>query len=1033
MKSPSLHLIQLLLVIIMTIPSAIGQTYSPTHLHNIEVVVHRGANYLAPENTIASAFAALKHGATWIEVDVRQSKDGILYNLHDATLDRTTNGKGEISKLNSAEIDKLDAGSWFRSEFTGLHVPRIADMLDMLQGKASVFFDVKPGVSVKNLIELVRKKGFDKRSFFWFADPDMLNTFVQLVPDWKVKVNASDINSLKKWMKICKPAVVEVQIKNITPKFSTFCTKHHIRIMAAIQNASETDYLEAIRLQPDLVNLDKPELFKTLFKKQKYSLLDYVNTMTGTAPSVTHTAGLFGKHTEEYGQTLPAVLEPNGMNFWTPQTQDTERKCIAPYYYKDNRIQGFRNSHWIVGGCTQDYGSMTLMPISGNLKWKPEERASHFTHQTEISTPAYYSVFLADYHIQAEMTGRSRSAIFRFNYAKDTDDAWLIIQPNSDENEGYLEIDLNKRQIRGYNPVHRIYQGWGEPAGFAGYFVIQLENDITGYGVFSDSIRHDGKLAIGKLNTSFYPNTNITDKTLTIGSTEQIGAYIRVRLNKQQMRLKVGTSFTGIDGALRNLEHEIPHWDFDRTRNELTQIWQQQLAKIEVSQRDTLQLRKFYSAVYRTAFLPHTLNDVDGSYPSFATGRPIKKTAAGRNYYDDFSMWDTFRALHPLLTITSPTKEADMMQSLVDKYTEGGWLPIFPCWNSYTAAMIGDHCSSVLADAYVKGIRNFDIQKAYEGMRRNAFESPATFADYKNGMGRRALDSYLKYGYIPLEDSVKEAFHQNEQVSRTLEYAYDDFSVAQVARLLGKSTDYQLLKQRSTNYKNVINPVTGYAQGKFADGHFLTTASPFTFQPFITEGAPCHYTWFIPHDIYGLVQQMGGKQSFTLKLDSMFSQKRYWHGNEPCHQIPYLFNYIGQPWKTQRAVRHIMDTEYLDAPGGLSGNDDAGQMSAWYVFSAIGFYPVCPGSPYYIIGSPSMQETCIRLEDGKTFRIIAPNASERNIYVRSVLLNGKKYTKNYISHADIIKGGVMEFDMSDAPSTEWGSASTSCPPDLMKQ
>lgn len=763
---------------------------------------------------------------------------------------------------------------------------------------------------------------------------------------------------------------------------------------------------------------------------KRHSLLPYVNTMVGTAPSTTHTAGLFGKHTEEFGQTLPAVLEPNGMNFWVAQTRDSEKKCSAPYYYKDTQIQGFRNSHWIVGGCTQDYGSMTLMPVAGALKCLADERASGFAHDEEVSTPAYYAVTLRDYGIRAEMTGRSRSGIFRFAYPSANEEAWLVVQPNSDEGEGWVEVDPEKRQIRGYNPVHRIYQGWGQPAGFAGFFVIQLKDEIIDYGVFQDGERWMGKLAIGK-QSAYYASPIAPENSLVRPFAEKAGAFVRLRLSNREALVKVGTSFTSMEAALRNLEAEIPDWNFDKHRQHLEQIWERKLSQIAVKSNDTTQLRKFYSALYRTAFLPHALNDVDGRYPSFATGRPIRQTAKGRNYYDDFSMWDTFRALHPLLTITAPELTADMMQSLVDKYEEGGWMPIFPCWNSYTAAMIGDHCASVLADAWVKGIRNFDMAKAYEGMRRNAFESPASFAEYENGMGRRALSSYLKYGYIPLEDSVKEAFHKNEQVSRTMEYAYDDFALAQVARLLGRKADERVLMRRALNYRNVIDPRTGYAQGRFADGRFVEGKSAFTFQSFITEGAPCHYTWFAPQDVYGLMQTMGGRQPFVAKLDSMFSEHRYWHGNEPCHQIAYLFNYAGQPWKTQRAVRHIMDTEYLDAPGGLSGNDDAGQMSAWYVFAALGFYPVCPATPYYIIGSPSMKEVSIRLTNGRTFRILAPKASARNIYIRSVRLNGRPYPWNYLSHATIMQGGTMEFDMTDQPSTAWGSGAEACPPDVM--
>lgn len=742
------------------------------------------------------------------------------------------------------------------------------------------------------------------------------------------------------------------------------------------------------------------------------NLLQYVDTRVGTAASVTRTAGLFGKNTEEYGQVLPAVLVPHGMNFWTPQTRDTEQKCIAPYYYKDTLIQGFRNSHWIVGGCTQDYGSMTLMTLTGELQCVPEKRGGTFSHQNEIATPSYYSVYMDNHKIQAEMTAQSRSAIFRFTYTEGGD-AWLVVNPNSDEAQGYIEIDTEKKEIRGYNPVHRIYQGWGEAAGFSGYFVISFREEPVGYGVYQDSLIYEGQKSIGK--------------------QMNIGAYVRFRVApQQQIIVKAASSFTGMEGALANLQTEIPHWEFDTVRTNLERIWQERLASVAVTGSSTAEKEKFYGALYRSSFLPRVFNDVNGAYPAFAGGTPVCFAKTGQDYYEDFSMWDTYRALHPLINILEPSRASQMVQSLITKYEQGGWLPIFPCWNSYTAAMIGDHCISVIGDAYLKGITGFDIEKGYEAMWKNAFTSPERYSDYKNGMGRRALPSYLKYGYVPLEEPVKEAFHNNEQVSRTLEYAYDDYVLAQVARKLDKQADYEQLLHRAGNYRNVIDPRTGYAQGRHADGSFLNENNAFGFANFITEGAPCHYTWYVPHDVKGLIDVMGGESAFTAKLDSMFSERRYWHGNEPCHQVAYMFNYARQPWKTQQQVRNIMQTEYLNEPGGLSGNDDAGQMSAWYVFSALGFYPVCPGTPYYVIGSPTFEKAEIRLENGKTFTLIAHNADEENIYIQSATLNGKPYNKNYISHDDIMTGSTLEFVMGNKPCKTWGTAKESCPPSMSK-
>ena len=672
-----------------------------------------------------------------------------------------------------------------------------------------------------------------------------------------------------------------------------------------------------------------------------------LNTMVGTAPANTKTAGLFGKGSEEHGQTLPAVLSPNGQNFWTPQTRDTEKKCIAPYYYTDSLFQGIRNSHWIVGGCTQDYGSFTLAALSGKLRLRPEERATPFSHSQEISHPHYYAVRLPQEHLRLEVTGTSHTAIFRITPEQDGP-IHIILNHNSDEGEGFLEIDTLKKTIYGRNPVHRIYQGWGERAGFDGHYLLKYNSHITDYGKDSLCV------------------------WLTIDGKAH-----------KPIILKAASSFTNKEGAQKNFSTEIEGYDFETMMQQTAQQWIERLHTIDVEDANTARINQFYGALYRCSFLPREMSDVDGSYPSFSNG----KLATGkRKFYGDFSMWDTYRALHPLYTLIAPDKTADMMQSLVTMYDEGGWLPIFPCWNSYTAAMIGDHCSAVLADAYVKGIRDFDYEKAYEGMRKNAFETPTNPEDYKNGMGRRALTSYLKYGYIPLEDGVKEAFHQDEQTSRTLEYAFDDFAVAQLAKALGKAQDYKELMRRSENWRNVINPKTGYCDGRHQNGKFENNTDFTHRKSYITEGATCHYTWYVPQNIEGLIEVLGGKDKFEAKLDSMFTEGRYWHGNEPCHQIAWLYDYIGKREKTVERVAHILDTEYNDTPGGLSGNDDAGQMSAWYVFASMGFYPVCPATNRYMLAVPRFQKVTLNMEKGRKFTI-TPNSlpSDRNYITQDEL------------------------------------------------
>ena len=686
-----------------------------------------------------------------------------------------------------------------------------------------------------------------------------------------------------------------------------------------------------------------------------------LNTMVGTAPANTKTAGLFGKGSEEHGQTLPAVLVPNGQNFWTPQTRDTEKKCVAPYYYTDSLFQGIRNSHWIVGGCTQDYGSFTLAALGGPLRLKPEERATPFSHSEEVSHPHYYAVRLPQEHLKLEVTGSSHTAIFRITPEQDGP-IHIVLNHNSDEGEGYLEVDTMAKTIYGYNPVHRIYQGWGERAGIDGNYLLQAYDPIKDYGIDS----------------------------LCVWLTFEGKAF-------EPIILKAATSFTNKQGTENNFAFEVEGHDFESMMAQTAQQWIDRLHTIDVEDPDTARVNQFYGALYRCSFLPREMSDVDGSYPKFADGTIMPESP--RKYYGDFSMWDTYRALHPLYTLIAPKESADMMQSLVTMYEQGGWLPIFPCWNSYTAAMIGDHCAATLADAYVKGIRDFDYKKAYEGMRKNAFETPTSFEDYKNGMGRRALVSYMKYGYIPLEDGVKEAYHQDEQTSRTLEYAFDDFAVAQLAKALGKQEDYVELMRRSENWRNVINPKTGYCDGRHApkqlsrkktDGGLFEDNLDFIHRkPYITEGATCHYTWYVPQNVEGLVEMLGGKDKFEVKLDSLFTEGRYWHGNEPCHQIAYLYDFLGKREKTIERVAHILDTEYNDTPGGLSGNDDAGQMSAWYVFSSMGFYPVCPATDRYMLSAPRFQKVTLNLPEDKHYTITTTSLPiDRNYITQDEIVQG---------------------------------------------
>ena len=737
-------------------------------------------------------------------------------------------------------------------------------------------------------------------------------------------------------------------------------------------------------------------LFTTvgLFAKDN---LKYVNTMIGTGAHYSkNAAGLWGTQRKQKpiptsklgtmagydqahdpGQCIPAVLMPHGMNFWVAQTEDTEQKEISPYYYKDEDIQGFRNSHWLTGSMTQDYGSFTIMPLGTQLITNPIVRASNFSHNDEVSTPYYYSVMLPRYDVKVEMTSTSRAAIFRLTY-KNAGDVILTVNPNSDEGVGKMAYDAETNEITGSNPIHRIYQGKGQYAGYDGHFVLRINKPVIEGGTYRCDSIHNA------------------------------GAYIKYHVEAgETVMVKAASSFTNIEHARANMQKEIPDWNFDAVCNNLKAVWQKSLGVIDAESTDTAILTNFYTALYHASFLPHEINDCDGSYPSFAGGKEIKHTAS--SYYDDYSLWDTYRALHPLFCLIDPLREGDMVQSMIDKADDGGWMPIFPCWNSYTSEMIGDHACSLVADAYVKGIHNFNLQAAYRTLLKNAYEQPSSYAEYCEGKGRRALTSYLKYKYIPVEDSVKEAYHQREQTSRTMEYAYDDYCLAVIAKALGQDSVASDLTKRSQYYRNVYNPQTGWMDGRCTDGSFVG-GSPYDFQKYITEGKPCHYTWYVPHDVTGLVTLMGGKNTFIARLDSVFNNGHYWHGNEPCHQVAYMYDYVGKPQKTQDMVRKIMVEEYAPQHDGLAGNDDAGQMSAWYVFSAMGFYPVCPGKAEYAIGYPCFNRITIHNPNGKDFVITkrASSSKSSDDHIKYIRLNGKPLKTFFLQHADILAGGELE-------------------------
>ncbi len=704
----------------------------------------------------------------------------------------------------------------------------------------------------------------------------------------------------------------------------------------------------------------------------------YVNTLVGTAPATTESAKRHGSGTEEKGQTFPGVGRPFGMTQWTPETRTTEAKCVSPYYYNDKYITGFRGTHWMSGSCTQDYGSITIMPFSSSkpdtMKFPP---ASKLNHRNELATPAYYSLVLDNYQVTAEITGSVRSGILRFTF-QGKNPGFLLIRMNSDKKEGRILLDKERNEIIGVNPVHRIYQGWGKPAGFSGWFVIRSDRPFT--------------------------------ETDYLKSTQQLVISVGTG---QVVTLKIGSSFTGPEAARHNLDKELEALDFATLRKTTEDTWNQALGKIIVGGGSEDDRKKLYTALYHCYQLPRIVSDSDGSYQGFADDTLIHR-AEGFDYYDDFSMWDTYRALHPLLTILEPVRTRDMVRSLILKAEQGGWMPIFPAWSSYTAAMIGDHVSTMICDSYLKGITGIDAEEAYKYMRKNAFEIPPA-NEYVDGKGRRALESYNKYGYIPLEDSVPDAFHKNEQVSRTLEYALDDYTLAQFARTLGKEDDYQVLMKRSENWRNVFDSKSGFVRGRYSDGTWIEPFDPYEKAKYICEGTPFQYTWYVPQNVNGLVSLMGGKSAFISRLDRFFDEGDYWHGNEPGHQIPFLYTIAGEPGKTMKRVFAIISDEYGTGPGGLSGNEDAGQMSAWLVFAMLGFYPVCPASNQYVISTPLFDEVKIQLPDKKYFIISAVSTDPSGKYIKAITRNGGVYPYWYITHEDIVKGNRFTLQLTDKP------------------
>lgn len=720
-------------------------------------------------------------------------------------------------------------------------------------------------------------------------------------------------------------------------------------------------------------------LLSTAQVAAQQDLTRYVNPFVGTAG---------------HGHTYPGATRPFGMVQLSPDTRLTGWDGCSGYHYSDSIIYGFSHTH-LSGTGISDYGDILLMPTVGNVhlnaltNGSPEKGyASYFQHRHEKASPGYYSVQLDDDNILAELTATERAGLHRYTFPA-TQQANIIIDLT--HRDKVLDSGL---RISGRDTI----VGWRRSQAWAKeqivYFAIQFSHPIIESGIAVDD-----KLVKG----------------LGEARGQNVKAYVRFYTGTApEVLVRVGISAVDTNGAWLNLAAELNHKSFEKVRDEASAAWNAELNKIAVTGGSTAQLTNFYTALYHTMLAPNLFIDVDGRY----RGRDMQvHKANGFQNYTVFSLWDTFRAAHPLYALVDQKRTRDFIKTFLVQYEQGGRLPVWELAANETDTMIGYHAVSVIADAAVKGIDGFDLNKAFEAMKQSA-----------ELREHRGLGPYIDNGFIAMED-------ERESVSKVLEYAYDDWCIAQVARMLGRTDDYQRYLARAQSYKNVFDPVTGFMRPR-TNGNWVQPFDPREVTFAFTEANSWQYTFFAPQDVSGLMNLMGGPRGFAHKLDQMFAAEskttgreqvditgligQYAHGNEPSHHVAYLYNYAGEPWKTQFRVRQIMDEFYKPTPEGLIGNEDCGQMSAWYVFSAAGFYPVTPGSTIYAIGTPLFPEVRFKLENGKSFVVKARDVSEKNFYIQSATLNGKPYSKSYVEHKDLLSGGELVFQMGPQPNRLWG-------------
>ena len=733
--------------------------------------------------------------------------------------------------------------------------------------------------------------------------------------------------------------------------------------------------------------------------------VDYVSTLVGTE----------SKMELSTGNTYPAVAMPWGMNFWMPQTGKMGNGWA--YVYSADKIRGFKQTHqpspWI-----NDYGQFSILPITGKPEFDQDKRASWFSHKAEIATPYYYRVYLADYDIVAELAPTERACAMRFTYPEN-DKSFVVV--DAFDKGSYVKILPEKQMIVGYTTKN----SGGVPDNFKNYFVVKFDKPFTYKAAVADG-------TVGEGNTE--------------ATCNHAGAIIGFQTKRGEVvNVQVASSFISEEQALRNLG-ELKDGCFDRIKAEGRKTWNNVLGKIEIEDQNIDHKRTFYSCLYRSVLFPRSFFEYDaqGNVVHYS---PYNGKVLPGYMFTDTGFWDTFRCLFPLLNVMYPSMNTKMQEGLVNAYKESGFLPE---WASpgHRGCMVGNNSASIVADAYLKGLRGYDAEELWKAVVHGANNVHPTVSS----TGRLGHEYYNKLGYVPYDVKI------NENVARTLEYAYDDWCIYKFGKALGKSEkELKPFLARAYNYKNVFDPETKLMRGRNKDGKFQTPFSPLKWGDAFTEGNSWHYSWSVFHDPQGLINLMGGKQIFNQMLDSVFNvpplfddsyyggviheiremqimnMGNYAHGNQPVQHMIYLYGYSGQPWKTQYWIREVMDKLYNAHPDGYCGDEDNGQTSAWYVFSAMGFYPVCPGSNQYVLGVPYFDKLTLHLENGKSLTVTAKGNSDNTRYVNAMTLNGETYNHNYLTHDAVMNGGNIVFDMSTTPNTQRGTLAEDVPYSLSNE